>query len=105
MTSDTHLRAVSDTEYELTTSVSGLPQFEGQDVECTRLKLTSVSDLELAEDTVYKIDDIVKLFVEGRVVRVDHAVDEKTGTLKRVHTIKVAEAIQVPWTFDTDALQ
>ena len=110
MTSDTHLRAVSDSEYDVepgpapAPSGSGLPKFEGQDVEFTRLKLTSVSDLEVGEDA-YRIDDIVRLFVEGRIVRVDHVVDEKSGQLKRMHTIKVVDAIPLPWDFTADRLQ
>ncbi len=107
MTSDTHLRAVGDSEYDVVpgpASGSGLPKFEGQEVEFTRLKLTSVSDLEVGEDA-YRIDDIVRLFVEGRIVRVDHVVDEKSGQLKRMHTIKVVDAIPLPWDFTADRLQ
>lgn len=103
MTSDTHLRAVTDDYDTPTRSVSGLPKFEGQDVEMARFKLTSVSDLEVGEDA-HRIDDIMRLFVEGRIVRVDHVVDEKTGHLKRVHTIKVVEAMQLPWDFTADQL-
>lgn len=75
-----------------------IPPFEGHDVEFTRAKLSAAGDLEI--DAVNRIDDIVRMQVEGRVVRVDHVVDEKTGKMKRVHTIKVVDAVQITW--DTD---
>jgi hypothetical protein len=81
-------------------SDSGLPDFEGMSVVQARFKLTSASNLE-GPDHPNHIDDIIKMFVEGRVVRVDHVVDEKSGELHRVHTIKVVDAIQLPWNFDT----
>jgi hypothetical protein len=84
-------------------SASGLPKFEGQDVDFARLKLTSASDLEV-NDEAHHIDDIVRLQVEGRVVRVDHVVDERTGHLKRVHTVKVSEAIELTWDDSVDKL-
>lgn len=100
---EAHLHSVDATYNPTIPSPSGLPQFEGQDVEFTRMKLTSANDLEVSDDAV-RIDDIVRLFVEGRVVRVDHAVDNETGKLKRIHTIKVSEALQVPWDFTADRL-
>lgn len=84
-------------------SDSGLPQFEGQQVDFARLKLTSASDLEV-NDEAHHIDDIVRLQVEGRVVRVDHVVDERSGHLKRVHTVKVSEAIEIGWDDSADKL-
>jgi hypothetical protein len=86
----------------VSTGESGLPDFEGQPVDFARLKLTSVTDLEV-NDEANRMDDVVRLFVEGRVVRIDHIVDERTGKLKRVHTVKVVDAIQLPWDFDTGA--
>jgi hypothetical protein len=101
MTSTNHLRPVADDE-KLPAS-SGLPDFEGQPVMSTRLRLTSVSGLEV-DDDVSHIDEIVKMYIEGRVVRVDHVVEEKTGFLLRVHTVKVLDAIQLPWGFDTGVM-
>jgi hypothetical protein len=102
--STTHLRPVGEGEPpQLVVSTTGLPDFEGQTVDFARLKLTSVSDLEVNEEA-NRMDDLVRLYVEGRVVRIDHIVDERTGKLKRVHTIKVVDAIQLPWDFDTGAL-
>lgn len=103
--SNTHLRPVADGETAPPLSIgeSGLPDFEGQPVEFSRLKLTSVTDLEVNEEA-NRMDDLVRLYVEGRVMRIDHVVDERTGKLKRVHTIKVVDAIQLPWDFDSGAL-
>jgi hypothetical protein len=86
-------------------SHSGLPKFEGQEVATARLRMTSVSSLDLEDDKPFRIDDMVKLFVEGRVTRVDHVVDEKSGELRRVHTIRVELAQEVSWNFDDAPLR
>jgi hypothetical protein len=104
--SKAHLRPVGDGEapqYVASIGDSGLPDFEGQPVMFSRLKLTSVSDLEVV-DEANRMDDLVRLYVEGRVVRIDHVVDERSGQLKRVHTVKIIDAIQLPWDFNTGAL-
>lgn len=82
---------------------SGLPDFEGAKVTDARLKLAAANDLE-GPPLPSHIDDVVRLYIEGRVTRVDHVVDEKSGVLKRVQTIKVHEAVQLPWDFDADSL-
>lgn len=88
-----HLHAVPTTEADLT-----LPDFDGQPVDVTRIKLTSVASLE-AGDIVNRIDDTVRLYIEGQVVRVDHVVDAR-GRIVRQHVVRVVEAIQLPWSFD-----
>lgn len=98
MSTPTHLRAVD--EDHVPAPSSGLPDFEGQPVEFTRVKLAAVGNLEVGEE-VSRIDDTVRMYVEGRVIRVDHVVDSTTGRLMRVHTVKVVDAIQLPWDFDT----
>ena len=105
----TRLRAVGDDhhpEYDGVVNAvitGGLPEFEGQPVDFSRLKLTAASDLEGPEDEPMRIDDVVKLVVEGRVVRVDHVVDQASGKLKRVQHIKVVDAVQIPW--DTEVFE
>jgi hypothetical protein len=101
-----HLRTVNDDDTDLQPETppvrpTTLPDFEGETVTQAQFKLTSVGALE-APDTAVRIDDVVKLYVEGRVTRVDHVVDEKTGTLKRVQTIKAVDTIQLPWEVDPD---
>ncbi len=103
-----HLRSVDDQEFdpdkvEASFGNADLPAFEGQQVDFARLKLTSVNDLEVLDEAVH-IDDIVKLVCEGRVVRVDHVVDDKTGRLKRVHTVKVLDAFALPWEFEISTI-
>jgi hypothetical protein len=93
-----HLRTVGETD-----TPSGLPDFEGQPVSETRLKLTAVAKLETGEQWS-RIDDTVRLYVEGQIVRIDHVVDGPTGKLVRVHTLKVVDAIPLPWDFDTGLL-
>ena len=80
-----------------------LPTFEGQDVHEVVAKIGSVNDLDLGDD-VKRIDQTLRLVVTGRICAVDHKVDEKTGNLKRVHTIKVTDAIEVPWDAISDAV-
>lgn len=95
-----HLRPVPD-EPPIDTlepdEPSGLPAFEGLPVHLARIKLSGAADLEASPDlTVYHIDDVVQLFVEGQVVRIDHAVDATTGRLKRIATIKISDVLQIP---------
>lgn len=98
MSTPTHLRPVDD--HQPAAISGGLPDFEGQTVHATRVKLSSVGKLE-AGDQVSRIDDTVRMYVEGKVVRVEHVVDEPSGELMRIHTIKVIDAVQLPWDFDT----
>lgn len=100
-----HLRPVDEAYAQPVTlhvAGGGLPDFEGQPVHYTRMKLAAVSDLEAGDDAV-RLDDVVKMYVEGRVTRVDHVVDE-AGKLKRVHTIKVVDAVHLPWNLNVDDL-
>ncbi len=80
-----------------------LPTFEGEPVEGLRAKLTSTSNLEVS-DAHHRLDDTARLLVTGRVTRVDHVVDERTGKLVRVETFKVVEAIEVPWDLASELL-
>ncbi len=73
-----------------------LPRFEGQIVEELRVKLPGVSTLDLDADP-HKLDDIVRLVVTARINRVDHLIDERSGRLVRTETLKVIEALEVPW--------
>ena len=75
---------------------SKIPKFEGSDVSGTKAKLTSVGALDV-KDGVFMLDDMVRLVVECRVVRVDHAVNQTSGLLERVHTFKALEADIIPW--------
>lgn len=89
---------MTDASPEETTSPNPhkIPAFEGQEVEFTKAKLTSVNALEV-DDKTFHLDQFARLLVECRVVRVDHVVNEKTGKLERVHTFKAVDAQVVPW--------
>lgn len=80
-----------------------LPNFEGEPVHGLRAKLTSTTNLELGE-AHHRLDETVRMLVTGRVTRVDHVVDERSGQLLRVETFKVVEAIEVPWDALADVL-
>jgi hypothetical protein len=101
MSTTSHLRSVKPGESP--EPVEGLPDFEGQDVVYTRIRLAGANKLE-AGDLVSRIDDTVRLYVEGQVTRIDHVVDPPSGRLMRIHTVKVVDAMQLPWDFDTTAL-
>lgn len=73
-----------------------IPAFEGKDVSFTKAKLTSTSNLEV-DDQVFRVDEYVRMEIEGRVVDVAHRVNQTTGALERVHTIKAIEATVLPW--------
>lgn len=89
------LAVVSDT-YTPEAKTSSLPSFEGEAVHGLRAKLTSTNNLELGDDH-HRLDETVRMLVTGRVVRVDHVVDDRSGQLLRVETFKVVDAIEVPW--------
>lgn len=92
--------AVVDDNYSADTDEPARPnrlqKFEGEEVHGLRAKLSSTTNLELGEDP-HRLDETVRMLVTGRVVRVDHVVDERTGQLIRVETFKIVEALEVPW--------
>lgn len=73
-----------------------IPAFEGQDVAFTKAKLTSVAGLEI-NDEVLRMDGMVRMYIEGRVTRIDHVVNERTGALERLHTIKAIDCELLPY--------
>jgi hypothetical protein len=74
----------------------GIPAYEGRQVHATALKVASVSNLE-CDDRVVKLDDIVRLVVEGRVSSISHTVNDKTGELIRVQTVKAIDVAFAGW--------
>jgi hypothetical protein len=73
-----------------------LYQFEGKNVKATAAKITSVAGLEI-DDSVWRVDQYVRMVVECRVVAVDHKVNEKSGVLARVHLLKAIDSKVLPW--------
>lgn len=84
-------------------TASGLPDFEGEPVDHARLKLTGAGNLQ-GPDFPYRVDQVVKLVIEGRVTRVEHIVDNASGKLKRVQTISIIDVRDVPDSFDVEGL-
>jgi hypothetical protein len=78
------------------TPAAHIPYYEGRQVHATALKVQSVSHLE-CDGRVLKLDDIVRLTVEGRVSSVNHMVNEKTGELMRVQTVKAIDVSFASW--------
>lgn len=69
-----------------------LPTFAGKHVDQARLRMTSAT---VEATDVHDIDDIVRVVLEGRVTSVDHRVNETTGDLIRLHTVKILEVEQI----------
>lgn len=88
------LHAVHDDEPAIDPSDAVL-HFEGEPVAALRAKLTSAG-IDLGDD-IHRLDDTARLLVTGRVCRIDHVIDNRTGDLVRVETFKIVDAIEVPW--------
>lgn len=80
-----------------------IPRFEGQDVSFTKGKITSVGGLEIG-DQVFRMDQVVRMVVECRVVGIDHKVNAQ-GDLERVHLMKAVDSIVIDWNADLDTLR
>lgn len=80
----------------LTVASPPVPTFEGHAVSTTKLRLVTPSSIDI-ENVVLRMDDIVRIVVEGRVTKVDHVVNEKTGELERIQTVKVLDIGFAPW--------
>lgn len=75
---------------------ANIPDFEGKTVAQTKAKITSTTGLEV-NDQVWSLDEFVRMEIEGKVVAIDHKVDEKSGLLYRVHTIKAIDTRVLSW--------
>jgi hypothetical protein len=71
------------------------PTFEGEPIQGLRAKLISTGSLELSDEH-HRLDQTARLLVTGRVTRVDHVVDQRSGKLIRVETFKIVDAVEVP---------
>jgi hypothetical protein len=77
---------------------SHIPLFEGQDVATTKAKIGATT-LEI-DDAYYSLDEVVRFVIETRVTNVNHVVNDVTGLLQRVHTLKIVEAQATPFEVD-----
>lgn len=74
-----------------------IPQFEGRPVDHTMVKVRGAVPLDDLNDVVLGMDDCVQMISTFRVVGVDHTVDEKTGNLVRLQTLKPVEMALHPF--------
>lgn len=114
MTEGTHLQVVDlgtgelrdpqSSDFGAVAAQSEVPKFEGNEVAGTKAQITSVSALEIG-DKVFGLDEVVKIVVEARVQNIQHKVDQASGKLYRVHTLKAADVVVVDWDMDLDELR
>lgn len=101
-----HLRVVTedaDTYLARLQPMDIMPEFEGQKVFGSTLKLTS-TDLEMP-NYAFKQGEIVKLVVEARVVRINHSDDNKDDQLMRNQILKAIHAAVVSWDVEVEDLK
>jgi hypothetical protein len=73
-----------------------IPFFEGQIVDFTKASFTSGTNLEI-DDAVFRVDEVVQFVVEARCAGIAHKVNEKSGAMERVHTMKVIDVLPIPF--------
>ena len=94
---DLDARPTPEYENRSPVGVTGeIPTFEGKKVSFTKAKITSVTGLEI-DDQVFRLDEYVRMEIEGRIVAIDHTVNDKTGHMERVHLIKAIDSKVIPW--------
>lgn len=82
---------------EAPTPVAPYPSFEGKPVDAVRVVQTASRGAFDGVDTVMSVDDRVLVMAQFVCVGVSHEVDDKTGNLVRVQTLKPVEMILHPW--------
>lgn len=87
---------MSEPAHNVTPIVPPIPMFEGKPVAGTSLKITSTAALDVG-DLVLKVDDIIRITVDARVSAVHHNVNERTGDLFRVQTVRPLSVEITPW--------
>lgn len=80
--------------------LGGIPNFDGKVVDDTAMKFSGLASAIPCGMKVLKIDDVVRITIEGTVTGVSHVVD-KDGNLTRIQTIKPLDVEFTPWD-DTD---
>ena len=73
-----------------------IPPFEGMEVYATSLKIVNSAVMDLP-DVVLRVDDIIHVLVEARVMSVSHTVDGPSGRLIRLQLAKPLSAELVPY--------
>ena len=73
-----------------------IPAFEGHPVDASVVRVSGSAPMDDLTDVILGVDDVVQMITQYRCVGVSHAVDDKTGTLTRVHHIKPIEMTLAP---------
>lgn len=73
-----------------------IPHFEGHPVIGSTVKMSGAMPQTELDDVVLGVDDVVQMISLFRCIGVQHKVDEKTGNLIRVHTLKPVEMVLYP---------
>jgi hypothetical protein len=77
-----------------------IADFEGAPVHFAKAKVTSAAGLEVG-DKILKIDDKVVLVLELRCTGVEHKVDQNSGKMTRLQTLRAIDAFVVGTDFET----
>lgn len=99
MTASNNVHSIQGERY----APAEIPRFEGEEVAFTKATIKSVSGLEVG-DQVFRMDQVVRMVVEARVVGIDHKVNTE-GKLERVHNMKALDSIVIDWNADLDTLR
>ena len=75
------------------------PDFDGKVVDDVAMKFSGLASAIPCEDKVLRIDNVVRVTMEGVVTAVEHKVD-KDGNLIRIQTVKPQDVQFTP--FDPD---
>jgi hypothetical protein len=73
------------------------PAFEGKPVDAVRVQASANRSAFDGVDTVMSVDDRVLVMAHYVCVGVSHEVDDKSGNLVRVQTLKPVEMHLHPW--------
>lgn len=86
----------ADTDTEQQVDLGGIPDFDGKVVDDTAMKFSGLASAIPCGEKVLKIDNVVRIAIEGVVTGVDHKVD-KDGNLTRIQVIKPLDVEFTPW--------
>lgn len=73
-----------------------IPAFEGRPVDGVAVKMSGAAPFDDLTDIVLSVDDVVQTLTMYRVVGVSHTVEQKTGKIVRVHTLRPVEMALQP---------
>lgn len=84
-------------ERETHVPVAPYPAFEGKPVDAIQIVATASKTAFDEVDTFMSVDDRVLVMAQYVCVAVGHIIDDKTGNLVRVQTLRPLEMALTPW--------